>query len=237
MHLRGPILGIWAHPDDEAFLSAGLMVEAIRAGQRVVCVTATRGELGIQDVARWPAEQLAEIREAELKETLGILGVTEHHWLDFPDGGCVDVSMDEAVGKLCAIIEDVRPANVLTFGPDGMTAHQDHIAVSAWATMAFQRCAPEGSRLLYATMSEAWLDEYLPLMISNEIFMEEDARPPATPDEQLAISFHLPDDIFELKNRSLRAQASQIEAIIRAFGEPTCWDVNRTEFFRLAAER
>jgi len=40
----GTVLGIWAHPDDEAFLSAGLMAAARDAGQRVVCVTATLGE-------------------------------------------------------------------------------------------------------------------------------------------------------------------------------------------------
>ena len=40
----GTILGIWAHPDDEAYLSGGLMALARDNGQRVVCVTATRGE-------------------------------------------------------------------------------------------------------------------------------------------------------------------------------------------------
>src|ERR671922_141060 len=37
----GTILGVWAHPDDEAYLSAGLMARAVRNGSRVVCVTAT----------------------------------------------------------------------------------------------------------------------------------------------------------------------------------------------------
>ncbi|HEX3261549.1 MAG TPA: PIG-L family deacetylase, partial [Pseudonocardia sp.] len=45
----GTVLGIWAHPDDEAFLSAGLMAAARDAGQRVVCVTATLGEHGTSD--------------------------------------------------------------------------------------------------------------------------------------------------------------------------------------------
>ena len=39
----GTVLGIWAHPDDETFLSGGLMAMAREAGQRVVCVTATLG--------------------------------------------------------------------------------------------------------------------------------------------------------------------------------------------------
>ena len=45
----GTLLGIWAHPDDEAFLSAGLMAAARDAGHRVVCVTATLGERGTDD--------------------------------------------------------------------------------------------------------------------------------------------------------------------------------------------
>src|SRR5687767_15747549 len=40
----GTVLGIWAHPDDEAYLSGGLMAMARDHGSRVVCVTATRGE-------------------------------------------------------------------------------------------------------------------------------------------------------------------------------------------------
>src|SRR5918998_1048475 len=50
----GTILGIWAHPDDEAYLSGGLMAMARDNGSRVVCVTATRGELGTPDPAAWP---------------------------------------------------------------------------------------------------------------------------------------------------------------------------------------
>ena len=63
----GSILAIWAHPDDESYCCAGLMAAAVRAGERVVCVTATRGELGSTDLERWPAgPQLADVRTKEL---------------------------------------------------------------------------------------------------------------------------------------------------------------------------
>jgi LmbE family N-acetylglucosaminyl deacetylase len=45
----GTVLGIWAHPDDETFLSAGLMAAAREADKRVVCATATLGEHGTDD--------------------------------------------------------------------------------------------------------------------------------------------------------------------------------------------
>jgi LmbE family N-acetylglucosaminyl deacetylase len=237
MTLSGPILGIWAHPDDEAFLSAGLMARAASDGERVVCVTATRGELGVQDPERWPPDQLARIRENELYESMRILGVGEHRWLDYPDGGCHLVDDEDAISRLEAVIIDVQPMNVLTFGPDGMTAHQDHIAVSRWATVAFERSAPAGSRLLYATKTQEWADRFVPLMISRHILMEEDADPPVTPHDELVVAFDLPEELMELKTRSLLAQESQIGAMIGAFGEDDVWEVNRVEYFRLAAAR
>ena len=42
----GTVLGVWAHPDDEAYLSSGLMAAARDAGHRVVVATATYGERG-----------------------------------------------------------------------------------------------------------------------------------------------------------------------------------------------
>ena len=84
----GTLLGIWAHPDDEAYLSAGLMASAVRAGQRVAVVTATAGELGTPDPERCPPGKLATVRRREMTASLAALGVTEHTWLGYPDGGC-----------------------------------------------------------------------------------------------------------------------------------------------------
>ena len=92
-----------------------------------MCVTATRGEAA--DPERWPPAELAQIREVEIANALEILGVTDHRWLDYPDGGCADVDAEEAVARIVAVIEEVQPDTVLTFGPDGGTGHPDHIAV------------------------------------------------------------------------------------------------------------
>ena len=62
----GSILGIWAHPDDEAWLSSGLMMRAVEAGHRVVCVTATRGESGFPADDGRSAEERKAVRAAEL---------------------------------------------------------------------------------------------------------------------------------------------------------------------------
>jgi len=56
------LLGVWAHPDDEAYLSSALMAAVRRTGARVVVVTATHGEHGTDDPARWPPDRLAAER-------------------------------------------------------------------------------------------------------------------------------------------------------------------------------
>jgi LmbE family N-acetylglucosaminyl deacetylase len=133
------ILSIWAHPDDEAYLCGGIMAMARAADSRVVCATATRGELGVTDPARWPPAQLPAIREAELAACLRILGVTEHRWLGYPDGSCADVDLDSAADQIAKVIHEIAPDTILTFAPDGQTGHPDHIAVHHWTVEAVRR--------------------------------------------------------------------------------------------------
>ena len=126
----GTVLMVWAHPDDETYLVGGLSAALTDAGQRVVCVTATRGEAG------GTAADLARIRTTELEAALDVLGVEEHHWLDYADGGCASVDDDEAAARIRAVVDEVRPDTVVTFGPDGFTGHPDHRAVSRWVDLA-----------------------------------------------------------------------------------------------------
>src|SRR3954469_13962289 len=148
----GTILSVWAHPDDETYLCGGLMARAVANGSRVVCVTATRGELGSPDEQRWPSgAPLAAVRTKEMDAALAVLGVTEHHWLDYPDGGCAEVDQGEATRRITELMADVKPDTVLTFGPDGMTGHDDHISASRWTTEAFGQVAKDGATLHYAT--------------------------------------------------------------------------------------
>ena len=229
----GTILGVWAHPDDEAYLTGGLMVLARRAGQRVVCVTATRGELGTSDPETWPPEKLARERTEEMRRCLDILGVTEHLWLDHPDGGCADVPEEKAVAQVAAIIEQVRPQTVVTFGPDGMTGHSDHAAVSRWTTLAFEKTAPAGASLHYATTVPEWFDAWRPLAQRLNIMMDE-SLVMATPRDQLSIDLSPPADVLDAKMEALRAQTTQTAPLIEAVGEEPFKTWIGDEYFRLA---
>lgn len=212
----GTVLGIWAHPDDEAYLSGGLMSLAADGGARVACVTATRGELGTPDPDAWPPERLAAVRSEELAHCLGILGVTEHQWLGYPDGACATVRPDEVVARLCAVIDEVRPDTVVTFGPDGITGHSDHRTVSAWASAAFDRAAPPRARLLQAVVAERWASRWGAL--DEELGVFEPGYPVTWADDLLALDLVLDRETVARKVRALAAQQTQTAELIEAMG-------------------
>jgi LmbE family N-acetylglucosaminyl deacetylase len=214
----GAILGVWAHPDDESWLCAGLMARAARAGDRVVCITATRGELGSPDEERWPSgPPLAAVRTAEMAAALAVLGVTEHHWLDYPDGGCTGVDQDDAVRRVTEVMAEVQPDTVLTFGPEGMTGHEDHKAASRWATAAFQKAGKPGAVLGYATNSPEWLADFREPLDRFNVFMG--SEPPCTPRDQQLVDIVLEGDLLETKLAALRSMTSQVEPLIAGLGE------------------
>jgi LmbE family N-acetylglucosaminyl deacetylase len=229
----GTILGVWAHPDDEAYLSGGLMAAAVDAGARVVCVTATRGERGTPDPEAWPPARLAPLRDAELAASLGVLGVTEHRGLGYADGGCAAVPADEAVGRLAALIAEVRPDTVLTFGPDGMTGHPDHRTVSTWATSAVRRGEPGFTpRLLFATKTRAWCERFD--AVHRTLLAFPPGLPPSTSPDEVAFDVVLPDELVERKVAALRAHASQVQSLLDVVGEAMFRSWVTNECFRPA---
>jgi len=228
----GTILGIWAHPDDEAYLSAALMAAARRNGQRVVVVTATKGEAGTWDEERWPTPKMGEIRDAELMRCLEILGVEEHHWLGVYDGTADKIALEDGVAKVQPFIDEVQPDTVLTFGPEGMTGHLDHIAVNGWTTEAFRRAASPKANLYFATQTRAFADRWVEFLNRFNVFGP--GTPPVTPDDEIEIFFTIPPDLLELKVEALMAHDSQIEGMTKVFGPDWVRQSMNGEYFRLA---
>jgi len=227
----GTSLGVWAHPDDESYLCAGLMARATRAGDRVVCVTATRGELGSPDEEKWPpGAPLAAVRTTEMEAALGVLGITEHHWLDYPDGRCPQVDQDEAVRRVAEVMAEVRPDTVLTFGPDGMTGHDDHKTVCRWATTAFEQVGKPGAVLAYATKTADWNARYVSALDERNVFMG--FTPPATPLDNLVVHEELTGDLLEAKLRALMSMPSQVMPLVDAVGLDTYREAMALEAFR-----
>jgi LmbE family N-acetylglucosaminyl deacetylase len=229
----GNILGIWGHPDDEAWLSAGLMMQTIEAGHRVTCVTATKGEAGFPaDDPRSVAERMG-VREAELALCLSILGVTDHRWLGYGDGACAQVADEDAVADLTALILERRPDTVLTFGPDGATGHSDHIAVCRWTTRAVEQAGLRDTRLLYATKTHRWVEEFFAGVDPATVMMVDGLEPEVVDESDLDVWFSCDETLLPRKVAAMRAQASQIEQIAETTGPDLFAAMLREEFFRV----
>ena len=232
----GTILGVWAHPDDDIYLAAGLMAAAVEAGQRVVDVTATRGEGGSMDEERWPPETMGEVRTKELLRSLEVLGVREHHFLE----GSVDVDMDTGLDPSTAaqvrdVMAEVGPDTVLTFGPEGMTGHVAHQDISRIAGEAFDAVAKPGARLFHAvfpaSLGEGWLEKLAPFNIFRP------GTPRLVPNEDLDFELVLDPALLDRKIASIKEHASQIEALYEVFGDEGFKEFMGIESFVVAATK
>ncbi len=202
----GTILSVWAHPDDDTYLAAGVMAEAADRGDRVVCVSATAGEHGTSDPGAWPPIRLGRRRRWEAAAAMAVLGVTEHCILGFPDGALSEYE-EQGRATIGRLIEEVAPDTILTFGPDGVTFHPDHIAIYRWVTKAWEERGRPG-RLLFATPTVEHLDRFGALYEEWNSYMS-DERPPGVPEEKLALHVRLDGWLLDRKLTALSVMASQ----------------------------
>ena len=151
------LLVVTAHPDDESFPIGGTIARYATQGVDVTLLCATRGEKGIPNLS---AAATAALREQELRKAAAELAVSDVRFLDLIDGEVMQADTDYVVGQLVTTLQQIRPDVVITFGPDGISGHPDHIAISHYTTQAFKlalekSALPPTARLYYITPSEA----------------------------------------------------------------------------------
>jgi len=136
--MSGPetLLAIFAHPDDESFRCGGTLALLARRGIRVWVLCATRGEAGVPGL--FP-EQAGQVRERELRCACRALGIESPRFLDYQDGTLSQVDEDQAIEQVVRAVREIRPQVLLTWPPDGVSGHPDHMAVSRWTGEAFRR--------------------------------------------------------------------------------------------------
>lgn len=126
------LLAVLAHPDDEAFNFGSVLALYAAAGVQTAVLTATRGERGWQGAPEENPglEALGRLREQEMAAAVRLLGIGDHHFLDYIDGDLDQADPAEATGRIVAHVRRLRPQVVVTFDPAGIYGHPDHIAIS-----------------------------------------------------------------------------------------------------------
>lgn len=182
------LLCVLAHPDDESLALGGTLAKYASQGIETSLIVATRGEHGWFGHPReYPGEQaLGHIRENELRQASRALGISHLHFLDYIDGELDQANEDTITAQIARLLRQLQPHVVVTFGPDGLYGHPDHIAISQFTTSAIV-CAADTSyaptrelephrvsKLYYRTATSDWLQTYMPIF--GDLIMHIDGQ-------------------------------------------------------------
>jgi LmbE family N-acetylglucosaminyl deacetylase len=179
---RGPergtgrtLLAVFAHPDDEATVSAVLGKYAAE-GVTVYLAIATDGRLGVTKHAAIPGgDALAAVRSAELKcaaEKLGIeppIAFGLHDQLRMGEGqAALQEQLRVLRDNVTKLFTTLKPDVVLTWGASGWTGHQDHRLVGSVVTEVFQSQAwGKPSQLYFAGVPTGSLPAGSPMQLGT----------------------------------------------------------------------
>jgi LmbE family N-acetylglucosaminyl deacetylase len=140
--VKGGLLVITAHPDDETLIAGGTLAACAARGVRSGVVCLTRGEHGpIAERALASRRTLGEVRARELAAACELLGVSFVRCYRREDGNVSASAGGPMIRQLQRVIEEFAPDAVITFGEDGLYWHPDHIATYAFVRRAVRRIA------------------------------------------------------------------------------------------------
>jgi LmbE family N-acetylglucosaminyl deacetylase len=248
------LMAVHAHPDDESSGTGGVLAKYSAEGIRTVVVTCTNGEFGDAPGKIKPGEpghdpdQVAKLRLSELHTAIDYLGVTDLEILGYHDSGMSDwdykdradvfgnVPLDVVSARLSGLMEKYRPQVVVTYDDNGGYDHPDHLHASRAAVAAVKATGIPSKLYLTAMRRSRWADMWQALKDAGEEvpdFGEIDSEAVRRMNESEARITTTVDirPELDLKNKALRAHASQIEdswfskippeLAVRIFGDET----------------
>ncbi len=244
------MLTVHAHPDDEASKGAPTVARYHAEGVATVLVCCTGGEEGdLQNPGlREPGQpfhgltpeeeraKVVEMRNEELAESARVIGFDEVVMLGYRDSGMPEseanahpesfhqADIDEAVGRLVAVVRRTRPQVLITYGDDQRGyPHPDHLKVHDISVLAFERAGdpswyPElgdpfqPSKLYYSTWSRARLLAVHEALIARDGKSPYDEKWFERPDHDHRITTRIDvADFLWARTAALKAHATQVD--------------------------
>lgn len=182
------LLVVLAHPDDESFGMGGTLARYADEGVDVHIAIATDGVAGsVAGGYEHTLRELADVRRHELESAVHVLGGTLH-MLGYRDSGYIgdpanqhpeafiNSDLEDGIGRVVALIREIRPQVVVTHDETGGYYHPDHIHCWKITTAAFEAAgnlerypeigpAPyQPQRLYYTAFSNRMVKFYSMLM-------------------------------------------------------------------------
>ena len=216
------LVTVHAHPDDEAISCGGTIAKVVAEGHRAVIVSATGGEMGeVAEGFLRPGEALGERRAAELREAARILGAERVAWLGYKDSGMMGTAendapgslwtadVEEAAGRLAAILEEEAADAITIYDADGTYGHPDHIQVHRVGLRAAEMA---GTPLVFESVPNRdeirrMIPRFAELQLGDPPDVEEGGL--GVPEEVITHAINVSDQL-DLKRSAMAAHASQI---------------------------
>jgi LmbE family N-acetylglucosaminyl deacetylase len=132
-----PIVGIFAHPDDEVLVGpGGTLAKFAREGRDTFLICVTDGDAGMNSSD--DKRNLGEIRREELQASAKILGIKDVIFLGYKDGTLSNNLYHEIAEKITTILGEIDPEIIITMEHRGISGHLDHIAVSMISSYIYE---------------------------------------------------------------------------------------------------
>jgi LmbE family N-acetylglucosaminyl deacetylase len=179
---------VHAHPDDEALFTAGITSHYGDLGYRVVLITCTNGQLGLDDHGRPGSDPLHDIevtratRASELQRAAIVAGFSRVVTLGYDDSGMTGWAQNDrptafvnadvsAVARTIASILDEEDASVVvTYDENGFYGHPDHIMANV-VTRAALELAASPRRLYFPVAPKGVLEEFVAGATAQGVFL------------------------------------------------------------------
>ena len=168
------LMAVHAHPDDEASSTGGVLATYSAEGIRTIVVTCTNGEFGDAPGGIKPGqpghdpEAVAQIRLAELRQSVKLLGVSDLELLGYHDSGMAEwdyksrpdafcnIPAAEVTGRISTLIDKYRPQIVITYDDKGLYQHPDHVYASQMAQAAVAETGIPDKLYLSTIRGSSW---------------------------------------------------------------------------------
>lgn len=224
--LEKKVLVVTAHPDDEAYF-AGTLRQVVESGGEVRLLCGTLGERGRSYLPyECPAEELKQIRYAELCAAANAVGISKIYVGGYPDGALMEY-VEAFTAQIERVVFEYNPDIILGYGPDGYTGHADHVAAyTAAFSVARARSLPY---VAFTLPPHPHRIELMRLLQAKRKLGVYRACVEA-PEPSVVVSVDV-----EFKVSLLRCHASQLQGLnpYVVFGEVLGGHLMRHEYFRI----
>jgi LmbE family N-acetylglucosaminyl deacetylase len=226
------LMAVHAHPDDEAS-GGGILARYSDEGVRTIVVTCTNGEYGDAPGGIKPGQEghdpeiVAQLRLAELRESVRILGVSDVETLGYRDSGMPDwdyksrpdafsnIPIEVVADRIGVLLTKYRPDVLVTYDDQGAYQHPDHVHASLSAQAAAAATGIPAKVYLSTMRGSSWRKIWDALRAAGEQVPdwdidEERARRAAEAEKRITTTIDI-RPVLRRKRDALFAHGSQID--------------------------